>query len=308
MTPQNKLDTGCGIVAVIIWSASICLSRSLMEKVGMFTAAGAIYTLSGGLSLLFYLLVMPRRGGADAARPSGKHMVVFGVPFVLYMVCLYTAVGLARNRQQVIEVGLLNYLWPTLTLLLSIPILKKRANLWLPVGAVTAFAGALLASLSMNNLHFTVQELWRNFASNRWPYLLALAAAALWALYSNLVSRHARHSSPYGVPVFLLASGLALESFRIFFPEESHWNAAAFVELGVMVLFPCIAANVLWIRAMRRGNLVLVASFAYFAPLISTVLSGLYLGVSLTVGVFCAGAMVVAGALISRSSLKDKLV
>ena len=303
----NKLDTGYGLVAVVIWSSSICLSRSLMEKVGMFTAVGAIDLPAGIISFLFYWIVRRLNPDRPAIKFCPRHLAVCGIPFVLYMLCLYLAVGLAKNRQQVIEVGLLNYLWPTFTLIFSIPLLKKRANFWLLPGTAVALSGIVLANIVINDLRISIPELWRNLCDNAVPYLLALAAAVLWGLYSNLSSRFSKESNVYNIPSFLLATGIVLQIIRCFFPEQSAWNNTALVELAVAVLFPTITAYIMWDFAMRRGNLLLVASFAYFTPLLSTILSGLYLGVSLTVGVWFACALVIVGACISKSSLKEKL-
>jgi hypothetical protein len=60
-----------------------------------------------------------------------SYLVGCGLLFVTYTVLLFLAIGLARGRQQVLEVGLLNYLWPALTILLSVVLLNKRARLLL---------------------------------------------------------------------------------------------------------------------------------------------------------------------------------
>lgn len=301
----NKLDTGFGFAAVLIWAGSICLSRSLMEKVGMFTAAGAIYMLGGMASILFYWIVRRLNPDRVAIRFCRRHLIVCGIPFVLYILCLYLAVGLARNHQQVIEVGLLNYLWPTFTLILSVPLLKKHANFWLLPGTAVALSGILLGSIAMNGLRISIPELWQNFSDNAAPYLLGLAAAILWGLYSNLACRFSRESNVYSIPLFLLATGILLQLIRCFFPELSVWTAGAFVELAIMVIFSSVAAYVMWDAAMRRGNLLLVVSFAYFTPLLSTILSGLYLGVNLTAGIWWACVLVIIGAMVSKNSLKE---
>jgi drug/metabolite transporter (DMT)-like permease len=50
-------------------------------------------------------------------------------------------VGLAKSREQVLEIALVNYLWPALTILLSLPLLKQRARLWLLPGTELALTG-----------------------------------------------------------------------------------------------------------------------------------------------------------------------
>lgn len=296
-------DTGCGILAVIIWSASICLSRSLLEKLGTFTGAGTVFSLAGTLSVLLYFAA--HRGDFRRLRMSPRYLAACGIPFILYIVCLYLALGLAKTRQEVVEVGLLNYLWPTLVLLLSVPILKNRARPWLAFGIVTAFAGILLATATMSESPFDLRAVGHRAADNATAYLLALAAAVLWGLYCNLARRFAAQASGLGVPVFMLASGLLLLGAGVFFPAPACWSGTALAELAAMVLLPCIAAYMLWERAMRRGDLVLVASFAYLAPVLSTVCTGWYLGVKLPFGIWGAAALIMAGAWIARKAITE---
>jgi hypothetical protein len=72
-----------------------------------------------------------------------------------------------------------------------------------------------------------------NLLANPAAYLSALAAAILWALYSNLTRRLASLSHALSVPAFLFASGLFLGVIRLFLHETTRWNGTSFVELGV---------------------------------------------------------------------------
>ena len=74
------------------------------------------------------------------------------------------------------KLGLLNYLWPMLTLVLSIPLLHTRPTLGLIPGVVLAMAGIVLATMQHQPLAWTVvcgQHLTHNSA----PYLLGASAA-----------------------------------------------------------------------------------------------------------------------------------
>ena len=64
--------------------------------------------------------------------------------FIFYTAAIYLAVGLAKDREQLLEIALVNYLWPALTVLFSLPLLKKRASLWLVPGTALALTGVFL--------------------------------------------------------------------------------------------------------------------------------------------------------------------
>ena len=83
--------------------------------------------------------------------------VIFGCGslFVLYMLALYLALGLAAGRRQVLEIGLMNYLWPAFTLLLAPVVLKKKAGLILIPGTLLALAGVFLVLTSGHSVSFT---------------------------------------------------------------------------------------------------------------------------------------------------------
>ena len=295
--------TLAGILAVLLWGTTIAFSRSLTEQLGTLTAAALIYILAGLLGLA--AAEIQARGSLGRI---GRLRPVFlwgcGGLFVIYMVSLYSAVGMASNRVQVLAVGLINYLWPGLSLLFSIPILKQKARPWLPVGLLLSLAGVWLAMTAGAGPSGQVFEsLVAEGAA--FPYFLALVAAISWGLYSNLSRRWGGQEDGSAVPVFLLASGLVLGIMRLATPETSRWSLSALAELAYMALFPAMLAYILWDLAVRKGNLILAASFSYLTPLLSTLVSSLVLNVAPGAGLWSGAFLVVIGAVVSKLSLPD---
>lgn len=101
------------------------------------------------------------------------------------MVAFNVAVGMAVNRQQTLEIGLINYLWPSLTLLFAIPLFKLKPRWWLWPGVILAFFGVIWVVSSGDKISPAL--LMHNIRSNPIAYLLSLTAALSWAGYSNLV-------------------------------------------------------------------------------------------------------------------------
>ena len=298
------MQTALGFLSILFWSTTVAFSRSLTEQLGVFAAATAIYLPSGVLGVAYQML----RGNSprkmlDLPRP---YLLGCGSLFVTYMLALYLAIGLASSRQQVIEVGVINYLWPGLTLLFSIPILKKKAGVFLIPGILVAFSGVFLAMTQGASVSWKgfVQNLSTGFVA----YVWALVAAVSWGLYSNLSRRWAGHVEGGGVPVFLLASGLLLLALHWVFPEESRWTRGAVLEVLYMSVVASLLAYAFWDIAMRKGNIILVASFSYLTPLLSTAVSCLYLQVVPGWTLWLACALVVGGALICKVSVKDRVV
>lgn len=223
--------------------------------------------------------------------------------FVIYITCFYGAVGLAKGREQAIEVGVVNYLWPSMTLLLSVPILGKRPRWTLSPGILIACAGIFFASAHRGAMSW--DSLVQNLTSNSTPFILALVAAVSWGLYSNLTRRWGGDSGGNGMPVFLLAAGLVLLLMRMTVTEHSHWTLRNTGELAYMSLFPTLLAYLFWEKAMQNGDLILVGSLSYFTPLLSVAFGSLYLGVAPGWMLWVACALVIVGAILCRWSLRD---
>jgi drug/metabolite transporter (DMT)-like permease len=296
---EETRATVLGIFAVVFWGSTVPLSRSLTEKLGTFTSGSCIFLLAGGLFCI-YLIISHRL--QKTVRISRAYLLGCGALFVVYIACVYLAIGIAANRVQVLEVGLINYLWPSLTLVMAIPILKRKARFTLIPGCLLGFGGVLLASGQFGESWNTFLE---NLVSNWAPYALALIAAVCWALYSNLARRWAREAESGAVPLFLLASGLALVGLRILFPERTEWTIQPVLELAYMAVFSSILAYTFWDIAMRRGNVTLVVSLSYLTPLLSIIIGTLYLGVVTGWNLWAGCLIVIAGSITCKLSVKE---
>jgi len=307
-------STALGILSILFWGTTVGFSRPLTEELGTLTAAAGIYLIAGVIGVA--VLAVRPGGLGRAIRLPARYLFGCGALFVFYTLMLYLAIGLAPGRAETVEVGLVNYLWPSCTLLLSVVLLGRRASVWLAPGMAIALGGVALGmaqggSLSAGAMLEHVRGDWA-------PYACALAGAVAWGFYSNLSrrwagrgpqSRNAAIRDPRqgggAVPLFLLASAAVLLTMRLFVAESSHWSARTAAGLLYMGLGPALAAYVCWDRAMRSGHIILVASLAYFTPLISTIISCAYLGVAMGPKLWLACAMVVAGAILCKRSIRD---
>jgi drug/metabolite transporter (DMT)-like permease len=296
--------TAAGVLAILLWSTTIAFSRSLSEEVGAIRAGACIYLLGGVLGCLYEALV--RRRLVGMFRLPAPYLVGCGLLFVVYTVSLYLAIAMSSSRQQAIEVGIINYLWPGLTLVLAVPILGTKVRAAFPAGVVLALAGAAIAPLRCGE--YSPEALVENLRANPLPYGLALVAAVTWALYSNLSRRWGGRGQGGAVPLFVLATGAAMAGVHLAFPEPAAWTARAAAEVLYMAALPTLLAYAFWDAAMRRGNVILVAAISYLTPLLSTAISVVYLGVAPGWNLWAACALVIAGAGICQRSVAKQAV
>jgi len=293
--------TALGFVAIILWSTTVAFARSISERLGPLTAAACVYGV-GALAALTRLTLSAgrRRSLAGLGR---RYLVVCGLLFVTYMLVLFLSVGLADGRGQVLEVGLVNYLWPTLTILFSLLVLGKRASAFLIPGTALALGGVFLVLTQGQSV--TWETFARNTASNPAAYGLGLCAAVSWALYSSLTRKWAGGASTGGVDVFLPATAVVMLVLSAFVDEPRAWGVAPVAE-AVFLGGATYTAYGCWDAAMRRGDVFLVAAGSYLTPLLSTLVTVVYLSVPTGPRLWIGCVVLVAGSFMSWRSVSDR--
>jgi drug/metabolite transporter (DMT)-like permease len=289
-----------GFIAILLWSATFAFARSLSEKVGPLTAGAAVYIIGGALCLLRF---------PGLAKPQFKfsklpllYLVGCGSLFVFYTAAIYLAVGIAKDRLQLLEVALVNYLWPTLTILLSLVLLKKKGTFWLVPGTVLALAGVFMVMSQGSAI--SGEFLLENLRHNRMAYVLALSAAISWALYSNLARRWTTPDNSGALALFLPATGLFLLVLCILRKEPSCWSIGAGAEALGLAAMTALSYS-LWDLAMRKGDLLLVVACSYFVPMLSTGVSCLYLKISASPRLWIGCLLLVSGSLVTWLSVLE---
>jgi drug/metabolite transporter (DMT)-like permease len=296
-----NLSTAWGLAALVLWSLTVAFARRLSEQLGPLMAGACVYLIGGA----FCLVPLVRRRGVvwGLVRSSPRYVFGCGALFVLYAAVLFLAVGLAADRSQAIGIGLVNYLWPTATVLLSLVLLNQRAGWLLLPGTVLALAGEFLVITHGDSVS------WGSFRghlqANPAPYALALVGAVSWGLYSTLARRWSRPGAGGAVELFIPAAGLVLLTLSLLSGESPVWSIRAGGEVialaGVTVL-----AYILWDGAMRKGNLLFVAACSYFTPLLSTVVSCAYLGVRPGWRLWAGCLLLVLGSLLTWRSVSER--
>ena len=217
---------------------------------------------------------------------------------MFYETAITISIGLAASSEQTLELSLVNYLWPTMLVLLSAFDSGSRASLVraLP-GAVVATTGVVLAVGGNNNLDWGAVV--ADVSSNPLPFALTFAAAAAWAVYSVYSSRF---SQGCDATAFFMV-GVAAVLWTIFLFEGAPAPA---VVPGSQAFFAlagaagCIASGyACWGHGMLKGDMAKMGIGSYAAPLLSVVASTIILGVSLTPLFWCGTFAVVVGSLIN---------
>ena len=182
-----------GLAAVVLWSSIVGLIRGVSESFGPTGGAAMMYTVAS-VFLLFSV------GFPQLKTFPKRYLYVGSLLFVAYELCLSLSIGYANSAQQAIEVGMVNYLWPTFTLISAIVFNKQRANFWVIPGFFLSMLGICWVLGGDRGLDFA--EMAANVLANPLSYGLAFAGAVIWAAYCTVTTRYAE-----GKNVLLHAGG-----------------------------------------------------------------------------------------------------
>ncbi|MBJ2118988.1 aromatic amino acid DMT transporter YddG [Proteus penneri] len=297
MISSSSKGTLYGIVAILLWSTIVGLIRNISEYFGAVGGAALIYTTG----TVFLILIL----GIPKLSLFPKRYLFWGaILFVTYEVCLSLALGFATDRTQAIELGMVNYLWPSFTLALAVIVNKQRFSILLIIGLLCSFSGLVWVVSGDNPL--TIEGLWQNIQSNPLSYILAFSGAILWAFYSNL-TRLISGGNNGIVPFFLLTSLALWGQYLFSTPVEWIINTKS-ITLLLITGAAIGLANAAWTIGMIRGNVTLLATLSYFTPVISTAFSSILLSTALSFSFWQGVMMVTGGSLICWLATRQKTI
>jgi drug/metabolite transporter (DMT)-like permease len=219
------------------------------------------FALGGALGLIWVGLGR----GFGVLRGLGWKVYAFGTAGLFgYHLLYFTAFRLAPYAQT----GLIAYLWPLFIVLMSGLLPGERLRPLHLAGAGMAFGGAALIVLGGGMAS----------GPGAGPGLaLAFACALTWSAYS-LLSRRMGQVPTEAVTVFCLATA-ALSLGAHLALEPTVWPDAAmgWVSIALLGLGPVGLAFFTWDVGMKRGDIQMLGTLSYAAPLLSTlalILSG----------------------------------
>lgn len=282
--------TATGFIAVLLWAL-----------LALFTVGSAptppllLNTLCFGIAGLVGLVWAWITGSMAQMRLVPLKVYAFGaLGLFAYHLLYFSALRLAPAA----EAGLIAYLWPLLIVVFSGLLPSEKLRRGHVIGALLGFAGAALiitdggAGLSSEYLL---------------GYLLALLAAFTWAGYSVL-SRLVGTAPTASVAIFCLTTAaLSLPLHFIFEETILPSTALGWASIAGLGLGPVGFAFYVWDIGCKRGDIQLLGTSSYAAPLLST-LALILAGIAApSMTLLWAALLIAGGALIAaRASFVAK--
>jgi len=296
-TRSSSRYTLAALVPCIVFSSTVLVLHHLGGPFGPLRGAGLEYAIAG---IILFIVGYFRGTNARIWNHSLRCLLMCGTFWFLTNTLAWLAFAAAKSSGELLVAGLLNYLWPALTLLLSIPILGKRPNKLLSVGLVVTLGGIVLSKVATASADTTVDAISR---INPVSYSLAILDAIAWALYSNLARKLSNPEGASAVPVYMVVTGVVLLMASSLLAEPYGAIGSDWVFLtGWSVA--AAAAFLLWDIGMRLGNVVVISTISMFIPLVSTMLTAVASGHGITVPLIGAEALVVFGSDLCRKGVE----
>ncbi|MGO1191791.1 aromatic amino acid DMT transporter YddG [Vibrio casei] len=291
---QNKY-TLFGIIAILLWSSVVALIRDISELFSPIGGAAMIYTISA----IFLILVM---GIPKIKDFPARYLIIGTILFVAYEICFALSLGMANNRYQAMEMAIINYLWPALTILFTAILGKRKVNPLIYPSVLITFIGVAWCISGENGI--SIRILMDNITKNPIAYLMAFSGAFIWAAYCFITKQLSNGKN--GMTLFFTATAITLW-IKFFFSHEI--NPTFTLSSTITLLLAGIimgAGYALWNQAIIGGNIMLLGTLSYFTPVFSTLFSSIYLSIALT-GTFWQGvALVTLGSLVCYFVTREK--
>ncbi len=286
----RRSATFTGFIAILLWALLALLTVGSAPTPPLLLNA-ICFGIGGGLGLIW----VTASGDLDKLRQVPIGVYVFGAAGLFgYHALYFSALRLAPPAQA----GLIAYLWPLLIVLFSGLLPGESLRRGHLAGALLGFAGAALILSGAGGLGFNTAYL---------PgYGMALLCALTWSGYSVL-SRRLGKVPTASVAVFCLASA-ALSALLHLWLEPTAWprDAISWGATLALGLGPVGLAFYVWDIGVKRGDIQLLGTASYAAPLLSTLILVIAGIAAPSWALGAAAALITAGALVAaRASLRN---
>ncbi|WP_170573812.1 aromatic amino acid exporter YddG [Ruegeria atlantica] len=280
--------TAVGFIAVLLWSLLALLTVGSTPTPPLLLNT-ICFSIGGTLGLIWTWA----SGGLGQLRAVRWTTYAFGTVGLFGYHALYFS---ALRMAPAAEAGLIAYLWPLLIVLFSGLLPGEHLRIGHLFGACLGFAGAAVIIAGGGT----------GFQAKHLPgYGLALLCALTWSGYSVL-SRRLGKTPTSSVAVFCIATAIASGMLHLMledtvFPDSAFgWASVAALGLG-----PVGLAFYVWDIGVKQGDIQILGTASYAAPLLST-LALVVAGIAApTWGLAIAAVLITGGAAIAaRASMR----
>jgi drug/metabolite transporter (DMT)-like permease len=278
------------ILAVLIWSTVASAFKISLKYLDFLQLL--FYSTIFSIITLFIILLVQKKANLLKSFSKKEYLksalLGFLNPF-LYYVVLFKAYSLLPAQ----EAQPLNYTWPIMLSLLSIPLLQQKIDLKGIVAIIISFIGVFIIATKGDIVRFRF--------TNPLGVFLALISAVIWALFWIYNIKDKRNE------ITKLFLNFVFGSFYIFIaniffsqiilPGVSGLSCAAYVGLFEMGI-----TFVIWLKALKLSETTAkVSNFIYLVPFLSLIVIYFITGEKILISTIIGLILIVTGIVIQQS-------
>lgn len=288
MTKQNSAYI-FALAAILFWSTMSSAFKITLRFIDFRLML--LFACASSVVILFLILII--QGNLKQLQTLSIKQIgnsaILGLlnPFAYYLI-LFKAYDLLAAQ----IAGTLNYFWPVVLVLLSIPLLKQKISYKSILALLISFFGIIIISTEGNilNLEF----------NNLYGVLLAVGSALFWALYwiFNMKDKREEVSKLFlnfcfGLFYILLAI-IIWGDFQI--PNTKGLIGSIYIGLFEMGI-----TYVLWLKALSlSANTAKVSNLVYLSPFIALLVIHLTVGEDILLSTFIGLFFIIIGIIIQK--------
>ena len=292
---RQKLAYFHALLAVVFWSTAASAFKLSLDHLDflqllLYSSLVSALVLFAILSSQNKLHLLKEYSKEDYLRSAS---LGFLNPFLYYLV-LFKAYSLLPAQ----EAQPLNFTWPVVLALLSIPLLKQKVKATSIIALFISFSGVIVISThgDVLGLHFT----------HRGGVLLATGSALIWALFWIYNMKDERDEVTklflnfsfgflFTLPVAILFSDIVVSDI---------WGFLGASYIGV---FEMGITFVIWLKALKLSRTTAqVSNFIYASPFLSLILIWLVVEEVILLSTIVGLVLIVTGIIVQRYGEKKE--
>lgn len=295
---MNELTKGTfiGLTAIVLWSAIVALIKEVSNSFGAIGGSALIYTVA----FLFLILSV---GWVPLKRFPKNYLLLGGFLMVSYEICLALSIGYSQNAKQAIEIGMVNYLWPSFTMVATVVFHTKKANFLIVPGIICSMIGIMWVLGGDEGID--ISQVISNIKDNPLSYGLAFIGAILWAAYCVVTIKFAKGINGITLFFMLVAIVLWIKFFLLGnHIAELNFNLKSIIYL-ILAAISMGFGYAAWNIGIMKGNVTILTGASYFIPVFSSVLSSIILATVLGLSFWQGALLVCVGSVLCWLSTKS---
>lgn len=277
------------LLSVLAWSTIGTAMKLTVEQTDLLP----LLLISVSIALLILLTFIFVSGKTALILPKNRQEWLYSIvsgslnPTAYYLILLR-----AYDLLPAQEAGTLNYFWPFVLVILSIPILKQNPGWKGLIGILIGFSGLIIISThgDPGSLAF----------SNTTGVILAISSAFIWASFWLLNMKDKRDDIIKLFNSFLVAFIILVISL-IISPTSQTISTKGLLGGVYLGIFEMGITFILWLKALKWApNTATVSNLVFLSPFISLIIISIVLKEAILPSTLLGLVLIVIGILISN--------